>query len=477
MLKRKGNTQIPMPVSFSVPLDGHTDRLDSAWFNPVTKKQIENLHKTAGKRRKMVKLSCVADVTGGKRLPAGTVIIDDADSIIPYVRGQDVKNRKVNIATAAKITKDLYQVVKNYQLQKNDIAITIAGTIGEVGILEEDVQVCNFNENIARIRITCDSVLPEFILYFLESEFGKMQAKRFAAGSIQYKLSLGYCRDIEIPIPHDGHGFDIKEQKRIINEIQAFTQKAETKKQKGLSLVDEANLVVAKKLNIPIPRQPKNASFECSIGHNSTDRIDALFNHPYRHNLLETLRKRPHRSLEKIVNFPKQGNLASRDFYRLVELQQVDGKTGRIIGCQEVPELGSKKVILYKNNIVISKLQPENAKIAIITSEYDSVVASSELIPITLNTDDISLDYLWAVLRSDYILKQWEYALTGSSRMRIGATELKQTLIPYVDHKIQSEIVKEIHLLINENDKILKEANILLDKGQKHFLEFLSTKE
>ena len=40
---------------------------------------------------------------------------------------------------AAKISKEIHKEIQNYQLKKDDIVITIVGTIGEVGILEKEV--------------------------------------------------------------------------------------------------------------------------------------------------------------------------------------------------------------------------------------------------------------------------------------------------------------------------------------------------
>ncbi|HPH78535.1 MAG TPA: restriction endonuclease subunit S, partial [bacterium] len=79
----------------------------------------------------------------------------------------------------------------------------------------------------------------------------------------------------------------------------------------------------------------------------------------------------------------------------------------------------------------------------------------------------------WAVLRSYYLLKQWEYELTGSSRMRIGPNEIKNTVIPIPDLELQKEIVDNIKSKIAESDKEIQESKRLLEKAGNLFDELV----
>ena len=122
-----------IPLTFGVNLTDEDDRFDCAWFNPIFENKIEELRTAKKSNRKLTKLKVVADVNGGKRLPKGTVMQESETSVVPYIRATDVKNLKVNIDDAAKITKDIHQGIQNYQLKKDDVVITIVGTIGGGG--------------------------------------------------------------------------------------------------------------------------------------------------------------------------------------------------------------------------------------------------------------------------------------------------------------------------------------------------------
>lgn len=462
------------PLTFGVELAEHDDRLDCTWFNPVFENKIEKLRLTKNKNRKLTKLKIVANVNGGKRLPKGTVIQESETSVIPYIRVTDVKNLKVNIDSAAKISKEIHQEIQNYQLKKDDIVITIVGTIGEVGILEKNVNVCDFTENIARVRTKDESVLPRFILHYLDSEFGRLQTEKFSVGSLQYKLSLQSCRNIEIYLPILSDDYDISEQKKILDSVYSIFKKAEKHREARKYLINEAYSVVVKKIGLPLIKETeKSRIFEAVLKENPFVRLDALFNNPLRKKLVAILKRYQHKPLGKLIKPQKENKIVPSDYYRLVELEQIAEDTGRITESREVSELGSEKVLLKKGSILISKLQPEKGKIVIVPSKFDGCVGSSELLSFVLDSSEITLDYLWAVLRSDYVLKQWEYELTGSSRMRIGPNEIKKTIIPIPDLKLQKEIVDDIKDKINKSDAEMRESKRLLEEAQKLFNRLL----
>lgn len=239
-------------------------------------------------------------------------------------------------------------------------------------------------------------------------------------------------------------------------------------------MIDEARLVVVKKIGLPlIEETEKSRIFEAVLEEDLFSRLDALFNNPLREKLVAILKKYQHKSLGKLIKPQKENKIVPSDYYRLVELEQIDETTGRITESREVSELGSEKVLLKNGSILISKLQPEKGKIVIVPSEFDGCVGSSELLSFVLDSPEITMDYLWAVLRSDYVLKQWEYELTGSSRMRIGPNEIKNTIIPIPDLKLQKEIVDDIKEKIRKSDNEMQESKRLLEEARKLFDQLL----
>jgi len=463
------------PLAYGVNLTEKDDRLDCAWFNPIVEDKIDNLGNSKCGDRELVKLRSFADVNGGKRLPKGTVISESDQNDIPYIRVIDVKDLKVGLNKAIRIPKEIHKVIQNYQLKQHDVIITIVGaTIGKVGIVDEHVDVCDFTENMARIRIKNDSVLPRFLLHFLDSKFGRMQSERLSVGSSQFKLSLQSCRNIEIYLPFFNSSFNTEEQTNILNEVYSIYKQIENKRKQSDKLLDEARNVVMNKIGLPtVSGTNSSYTFARAISDDQHSRLDVLFNNPLYERLIRILREYPHKPLTKLIKQEKGDRITPSDFYRLVELEQIDENTGRITHAREVPSLGSEKILVKEGNILVSKLQPERGKVVIVDKEFDGCVGSSELIPFSLDSTDVSLEYLWAVLRSEYVLRQWEYSLIGSSRMRIGNSELNLTIIPIPNKKMQDETVEEIRGKISASDKILEEAENLESQAKEKFVKLL----
>ena len=460
------------PLAFELELSQSDDRLDCSWFNPIVENKIDKLKKYD---RKLVRLKVLADVDGGKRLPKDTVISEDENNVIPYIRAIDVKDLKINLESAVKISKETHQGIQNYQLKQNDIAITIVGTIGEVGLLEDKVEVCDFTENVARVRITDESIVPKFLLHFLDSEYGKIQTERFSVGSLQYKLSLKSCRNIEVYLPIiKGEIFDKKFQEEILSDVYKIMKEADKKRQEARRLIIESRSVVSKKIGLPFVFDKKKFRiFNKEIDINYNSRLDTLFNNPLHDELLKVLIRFPHRKLNNLAKFQENNKTKPSDFYNLIELEEINEETGKISGSREVHKLESEKILLKKKTIILSKLQPEKGKIAIVDEKFDGYVASSELVPLVLESTEVTLEYLWAVLRSEYVLDQWQFQLTGSSRMRIGSNEIKNTIIPMVNARKQMEIVEQINDYLKSSEKLFIQANELNIKAKDHFVKLL----
>lgn len=464
------------PLTFSIELDENDDRIDCAWFDPVAKEKINSLRQKNVDNRKLVSLKAVSDVNYGKRLPPGTVIVEDEASVIPFIRGGDVKHLRVNWEDSVKLPKEIHQVIQNSQIKQNDIVITIVGTIGEAGILQDDIEVCDVSDNLARIHVSDPNLLPEFLLYQLNSEYVKIQTNRFSVGSLQYKLSMQSCRNIDVYIPFNKQSnvYDLQEQQRILDKVHTILGEAQSERRKGLDLIKRSKAVVLEKLGIALPVPTGGTDiFEQDLGENGEMRLDALFNNPYRYKLIESLKGHNYELLGTLTKKPVMAKMLPSDFYRLVELEEVDENIGEITGARDVSELGSEKITLTANTVLISKLQPEKGKVAIVSELYDGCAASSELIPLQVDSESLSLQYLWALLRSDYVLKQWAYTLTGSSRMRIGQQEISDTVVPVPEPKIQAEIVAAVNSRIDEGRRALNNSSSLQLEAQKSFSELL----
>jgi len=455
-----------------------TERLDALFNNPFLIKKIEKLKKIlSNKNNTLFSLGDkkVAGVNGGKRLPKGLVVIQNERATIPYISATDIKEESIDFDNCKKITPEIYDLIKNYNLKKEDLVITIVGTIGEVGIVNSPLQENAFSENVARIRKKTDDINTKFLVHMLNTPFCKMQTNRLAVGSLQYKLSLKNCREINISLPTINKEISLDMQEKILKKIEKFENEVEDKKRESQKIIIETNEKIRKILGLE--KLPEKSEFNTYSSLLELDRIDALFNSPFRNKIKNIIEKKDYEVLEKLMEIQKKGEVFPSEFYNLVELYDIDENFGEIKNVREVTILGSDKVVFRKGELLISRLQPENGKIMIVNEKTDGFLGSGELIPIKIISEKVLLEYLWIILRTPYILRQWEYSIRGSSRERIGDTELYETLIPLPDTKIQEKIIELVKEDYGIAKKLIKEGKELKEKISDIFMREILNKD
>lgn len=192
---------------------------------------VEEFYSPAVRRIKLLTSRChyplkpvaqFAHVRGGKRLPPATPYVENHDgSGIPYIRTCDIRpeSGEIDLSNVVYVDEATHQVIHNYQLQQNDIVISIAGTIGAVGMLREPLERCNFNENMAKVRVFDAELLPEYVAAYFDSGFGQAYIHWLKGGAVQSKLSLERIEKILVPVP------PLKIQHQIIEIMQEAYKK------------------------------------------------------------------------------------------------------------------------------------------------------------------------------------------------------------------------------------------------------------
>src|SRR5690625_3197611 len=95
-------------------------------------------------------LDSIASVTSGKRLPVGSSLTDHATPY-PYVRVADMRAGTVFLDDIKYVPADVFPKIKQYRIFTQDIFISVAGTLGIVGVVPDAINGANLTENADRI--------------------------------------------------------------------------------------------------------------------------------------------------------------------------------------------------------------------------------------------------------------------------------------------------------------------------------------
>ena len=156
------------------------------------------------------KLGNIASICGGKRIPVGQSLTT-VNTGHKYIRVTDMKNHSVNSNDIHYITEDIYQKIKAYYISKEDLYITVAGTIGHIGEIPEEFDNANLTENANKIVFR--QMDKKFLMYCLSSDVVQSQITAFITKVGQPKLAIMRIQNLLIPVP------PLKEQSRIVNAI------------------------------------------------------------------------------------------------------------------------------------------------------------------------------------------------------------------------------------------------------------------
>ncbi|NOJ17265.1 restriction endonuclease subunit S [Vibrio jasicida] len=169
-----------------------------------------------------IKIEDIADVKGGKRLPKGESF-SDGITAHPYLRVTDFYNETIDTSDLKYLKVDTHQQIANYTISKEDLYISIAGTIGLVGSIPPSLDGANLTENAAKI---CNIIGANntYLKRFLNSHTAKDQFKDKATSSGQPKLALFRIRDCDLLLP------PLAEQKVIADKLDELLAQVESTK-------------------------------------------------------------------------------------------------------------------------------------------------------------------------------------------------------------------------------------------------------
>ena len=174
-------------------------------------------------------LSSISAIKSGKRLPKGS-LVTSSKTPYPYIRVIDMNMGYLNLSNIMYVPENVQPMISKYIISKNDIYISVAGTLGLVGKIPEELDGANLTENANRItEIQCNR---DYLMYYMMSPLIQNVIEAERTIGAQPKLALQRIRDFYIVLPRDK-----REQAAIATAlsdvdslISALTKKIEKKK-------------------------------------------------------------------------------------------------------------------------------------------------------------------------------------------------------------------------------------------------------
>ena len=157
-----------------------------------------------------VRLGSIVSVLGGKRIPAGRTLTTENTKHV-YIRVSDMKDESISLDNLMYVPIDIYPSISKYIINAEDVFITVAGTIGRVGRIPEELNGANLTENADRLVFKV--LNQEWLIKTLVSPLIQNQIADATTKVGQPKLAIVRIENLLIPLP------PLAEQHRIVSKI------------------------------------------------------------------------------------------------------------------------------------------------------------------------------------------------------------------------------------------------------------------
>lgn len=156
------------------------------------------------------RIGSIADIRGGKRLPAGRNYSPEKTDHV-YIQVTNMKNGTILLDNLKYIDDATRAEIARYTINAQDLYVTIAGTIGEVGCVPHQLDGMNLTENAAKLSFA--EFNPVSLRMILSAPYVKRQFLDKANQQAQPKLALRSIAATVIAIP------PLAEQCRIVAKV------------------------------------------------------------------------------------------------------------------------------------------------------------------------------------------------------------------------------------------------------------------
>ena len=130
--------------------------------------------------------------------PSGSDIVNEG---IPFLSSKNIVKSKLDFTGLQFITEEKYISLGRGKLKRNDILITVRGSIGNVAVYSPEEYETGFINAQMTIARPEEMVDPYFIYLVMNSHVWKEQIDYFAYGTAQQQLSNNVLEQIKIAIP------------------------------------------------------------------------------------------------------------------------------------------------------------------------------------------------------------------------------------------------------------------------------------
>jgi type I restriction enzyme S subunit len=376
------------------------------------------------------RLGDICQIKGGKRLPKMTGFSNTKTKHV-YIRVTDFYNYSISTNKLKYIGDEVHEQIKNYIISKDDVYLSIAGTIGITGTIPQGLDGSNLTENAVRLIIDINIVCKEYLVQFLASSFGQEQIEARTNIVGQPKLAIERIKTISIALP------PISEQHRIAAIIDTKlatiekAKKAAEEQEKATNIIIQA--YVNKNFDDGVYKKVKISDI-CKVNPSSRGKLK---------------------------------NLKEDTLITFIPMPAVSAELGQIIEPEIKPLFEVRKGFTYfeENDIIFAKITPcmQNGKHAIAKGLKNNIGFGSTEFHVIKPGPGVLPEWIYYFIRQHKYLGEAENFLQGAvGQQRLPDNFLRYTVIPLPSINEQKQKITDLEKRIETMQRIKNDINTSL---------------
>ena len=443
-------------------------RLDAEYWHPHFIENEELIRK-----ENPVELNEVSSIKSGST-PRGA----NFKSIgVPFIRAQDFGRGYIDRQSIVYISEEEANDKQADDIKPRDIIISIAGTVGEIGL--SNIR-SNFNQNVARIRTKGD-VLPEFLFSFLRSRFGQYQLKRVNTGNIQPYLNTGNLYPILVLRLSNSFQLTISEVIKDFIYCSEISQKND----------NDLHEIIIGELGLPRYQPTHKLTFTKNFSDTQkAERFDAEYFQPKYDEITDAIKsyKGGWDKLGNLVTYKKSVEVGSEKYFS-------EGVPFTRVSNLTPFEITEEKYITEEMYQELRQHQPKKGEILLtkdatpgiayhLNEEPKKMIVSSGILRLANTAQKLNNETLTSILNSIITKQQAERDAGGSVIQHWRPEQIENALIPILSEPIQAQLKEKITESFNLRRKskrllaqAVKAVEIAIEKDEKTATQWLKEQE
>ena len=371
------------------------------------------------------KIKNIADVKGGKRIPKGKQLTSE-NTGHKYIRVLNMKNGTVETDNILFVPYDVYDSIKMYYITKDDVYITVAGTIGRVGTIPEELDHANLTENANKLVLY--QIDKNYVALVLKSQFVQKQIEMATTSVGQPKLAIKRIEELIIPLP------PLAEQHRIVAKVEELLSEVDKIEQAQTDITQAATILRSRVLD---------SALKGELTHSNTSEWENV----KLGDVAEVARGGSPRPIKEYIT-------TSSDGINWIKIGDTDKGSKYINSCKEkiIKEGIRRSRMIHKGDFLLTNSMSFGRPYI---SNIEGCIHDGWLV-ISPKENTFDKEYLYYLLSSNVVYAQFCDKASGSTVSNLNIDKVVGTLIPLPPLAEQHRIVAKIEQLFTEIDKLVK---------------------